>query len=464
MAAVTNDPGPLTPRYYPLRPHPVQLRLETEGKRFALVPAGRRSGKTERAKRRLVRCAMAKPGGRFLAAAPTFMQAKSIYWKDLKALLPAWAIAGKPSESELRITLVHGAEIVVAGMDKPQRVEGQPWDGIVLDEYANMKAEAWQENIRPALSDRRGWAWLIGVPEGRNHYYDLTKKHADDPDWGIYTWKSADILPPEEVDAARRDMDPLTFAQEYDASFVNFEGRAYYVFDETVHCARLFPDYNPLADLHFAFDFNVDPGVAAVIQELPLPARHATPLVSTSGMPLFANRPAEVNIGTAVIGEVYIERNSNTPAVCNRLIQDWGDHRGRIFLYGDASGGARGSAKTEGSDWDLIKKAMYAHYGRDRVFPRVPAANPSERSRVNAVNTRCRSGDGTVRLMVDPGRAPNVVRDFEGVRVLKGGSGELDKKHDPKLTHISDALGYYVVHQFPTTQKPKATSQHAGLQ
>ena len=61
----------------------------------------------------------------------------------------------------------------MVGLDKPERIEGQPWDGGVLDEYANMKAHAWGANVRPALSDRLGWCDLIGVPEGRNHYYDL---------------------------------------------------------------------------------------------------------------------------------------------------------------------------------------------------------------------------------------------------------------------------------------------------
>jgi hypothetical protein len=110
----------------------------------------------------------------------------------------------------------------------------------------------------------------------------------------------------------------------------------------------------------------------------------------------------------------------------------------------------------DGSDWDLAKKILksgdasqgLAGFG-DRVSFHVPAANPAERARVNAMNSRVCSLDGTVRLMVDPATAPHVARDLEGVRTLKGGSGEIDKKHDPKLTHISDALGYYVVHEFP---------------
>jgi hypothetical protein len=72
---------------------------------------------------------------------------------------------------------------------------------------------------------------------------------------------------------------------------------------------------------------------------------------------------------------------------------------------------------------------------------------------VNAVNSRLMSAAGEMRLMVDPQKASNVIRDLEGVRLLKGGSGEIDKRADPALSHISDALGYYVAKEFPITSR-----------
>lgn len=455
------DSALLTPRWRPLRPHAEQLRLCTDDKRFKMVPAGRRSGKTERAKREIVKQAFAHPGQRYLCGAPTHMQAKGIFWKDLLALVPSWALAERPNRTELRINLIQGAEIVVAGMDQPQRIEGQPWHGVVLDEYGNMKPSAWPEHVYPTLSETHGWAWLIGVPEGRNHYYDLTIDHANDVDWGLYSWPSADILAPEEIAAARRNLDELTFRQEYEASFINFEGQAYYAFSAATHCARLKQNYNPRADIGVCFDFNVSPGVCAIVQEMDLPvtATAAVAVEEPSSLPFKHTRLyTGPTMGTAVIGEVYIPRNSNTPAVCRKLVQDWKGHQGNIFVYGDATGGAKGSAKVEGSDWDLVKRELKREWGQ-RVHFRVPKANPAERARVNAMNTRIRAGDGTILLMVDGGAAPHVVKDLEGVRTLAGGSGEIDKVHDPELTHISDALGYYVVANFPTTKLPASTSE-----
>ena len=457
-----------TPRWYPLKPIPVQIALDRSPARFAVVPAGRRSGKTERAKRKGIKVAYRlPPGGRVGFGAPTRDQAKQIFWDDLKKMIPTFAMAREPRETDLSIMLRNGVEIRVVGMDKPARVEGMPWDWFCLDEYANCKEEAWMAHLYPALSTigREGSAWLIGVPEGRNHYYDLYNRARSDTtgEWAAFTWYSSEVLPERTIEQARNDMDPLTFQQEYEASFVNFSGQAYYPFRDDIHCHPIREKYNPRGPLIFAFDFNVEPGVAAIIQEIEVPDNRAPlPEVEVDGRSLFKKGAIDTDrpdIGASgVIGEVWIERNSNTEAVCRKLIQDWGDHAGPIYLYGDATGGARGTAKLEGSDWDIISRMMYAHFGTQRVHRKGHRAstggyvNPSERARVNAVNTRLLSGDGTVRLVVDPRYAPHVVRDFEGVRLLEGGSGEIDKKDGEAagLTHISDAVGYYVEHRFPT--------------
>lgn len=415
-----------------MRPHAAQQAYRGSPARFNVVPAGRRSGKTELAKRKLVRAALFgsdhdRP--RYFAAAPTRDQAKRIYWTDLKALMPKQFVVDV-SETELRISLVTNAELWIVGLDKPERIEGSPWDGGVLDEYGNMKAKAWPENVRPALADRNGWCDMIGVPEGRNHYFDLWQQAATSDGWARYHWKSADILPADEVAAARNDLDELTFQQEYEGSFVSFEGRCYYPFNDSDHCAPLRDGYDSTQPLVLCFDFNVAPGVAAVVQE----QQH----------------------GTAVIGEVYIPRNSNTPAVCRKLAQDWGNHAGQVICYGDATGGASGTAQVAGSDWDLVTRELRPIFG-DRLIIRVPKANPRERARVNAVNARLKAGDGTVRLKVDPTAAPHAVRDLEGVTLLDGGSGEIDKRADATLTHISDALSYYVNYEFPIRQNEVAS-------
>jgi len=430
----------LSNRWFKLKPHKERYRLWAEnitgGVRFAVVPAGRRSGKTELAKRFIVlkalQCLLAD--GWFVCAAPTRDQAKQIYWADLKRLVPKGSIE-KISESELTIWLCTGVKIQVVGMDKPERVEGSPLDGIILDEYGNMKANAWTEHVRPALSTlgRHGWAWFVGVPEGRNHYYDLAKKAQGkrQTTWGYYHWRAADILDPGEIKAARQDMDELSFEQEYGGSFINFQGRAYYGFNMEVHAAESI-DYDPSKALVFCFDFNIAPGVCGILQE----QIYKGP-----------NDRVSKNF-TACIGEVYIKKQSNTERVCDRLIKDWRHHKGDVYLYGDSTGGNAGSAKLQGSDWDIIRAKLKPIFGK-RLKYRVAKKNGPERSRVNAMNSRIKSADGVIHMLVDPDNCPNIIKDFEGVTVIEGGSGELDKDSDKALTHISDGIGYYIVGKFP---------------
>lgn len=438
-------------RLYPLRFHPVQAQYWASRARFNIVPAGRRSGKTELLKRKTVLRAMAPPkyGGslfadpKYFLAAPTRDQAKRIFWNDVKLMVPKHLQSRPPSESHLCVYLVNGAEIHVLGMDKPERIEGTPWDGGGLDEYGNMKKETWPEHVRPALSDRNGWCDMIGVPEGRNHYYKEYKKAISDVS-GIrraFHWISADILPPSEIEEAKHDLDELTYLQEYEASFINFTGRAYWPFEETTHTRHLFKKYDPRQPLILCYDFNVAPGCAAIGQEMRV--KHQ----STSTW------------STAWIGEVWIPRGSNTILITDRIIRDWGDHKGDIYVYGDATGGAGGTAKVEGSDWELIRRKLYTHYGAERVYLKVPKANPRERNRINSVNSRLQSLSGEVRMFADPAKCPNIIEDFEGTVTVEGGSGELDKKSNSERTHLTDAIGYYCWKEYPVKKRYEASGQ-----
>ena len=452
-----------TPRWYPLKYHPVHEALWLSTVRFRTVPAGRRSGKTEIAKRYGVRLALRLPPMSLIGfGAPTFAQAKNIFWRDLKELVPRPFIA-KISETDLTITLITGTEIRVVGMDKPERVEGQPWDWLCLDEFANMKETAWAENVYPALSTvgKLGKAWLIGVPEGRNHYYELDLKARDttEPDWASFHWKSSEVLPPARVEAARRDLDPLTFEQEYNAGFVNFAGRAYHQFDIEDHKRDIRHLYNPKGVLMFCFDFNVEPGTASVCQYIraTVPVKREAVVVDGRQLLGAVVDTREIDV-MGCIAEVWQPRNSNTELVCNKLIEMYGDHEGRIELFGDATGGARGTAKLTGSDWEIIMHKMRNHFGTDRVVRKGMRTengawvNPYERERVNAVNSLLRSATGAIRLLVDP-NCPEMIKDLDGVRLVEGGSGEIDKKHDPKRTHLSDGLGYMIEHLHPIREK-----------
>ena len=74
--------------------------------------------------------------------------------------------------------LINGSTISLKGAEKPNNLRGRALDFVVLDEFADMRPEAWYEVIRPSLSDRLGSALFIGTPKGRNHFYDLYSQGA----------------------------------------------------------------------------------------------------------------------------------------------------------------------------------------------------------------------------------------------------------------------------------------------
>lgn len=430
---MTDDETIVLPsRWTPLRYHAEQERLVSSSARFRVVSAGRRSGKTEHGKRRLVMSCIDPPivnRPTFVASAPTRDQAKRIFWQDLKDLSPPEFVSGV-SESELTVRFATGSQLIVVGLDRPQRIEGIPLDGIVVDEIAEVKRESWTQSIRPALSTpgrAPGWAWFTGRPKGRGLFYELYSNASTREGWESFTWASSTVVDPAEIEQARLDLDPLTFAQEYEAAWVTFEGLAYYQWSPANYRTLT---YDPNRPLVFCFDFNVAPGVAAIIQEQPQKHEAAGDVPQAT---------------TCVIGEVHIPRNSTTHAVCARLCRDWGHHKGDVFLYGDPSGGARHSSQNEGTDWDIILQLLRAQFG-ERARLRVAKKAPHVRDRINSVNTRIRSTSGAVRFLVDPQKAKNVVRDFEGVTLLEGGSGEIDKRgcEAQGLTHLTDAIGYYI--------------------
>lgn len=420
-----------------LRYHPEQARLWASEARFKIVAAGRRSGKTELAIRWLVICAClfsAADDGWFVLAAPTRDQARGIFWKKLLRLVPKSAIH-KVYEGRLEILLKTGTTISVVGMDKPYRIEGRPLDGIVLDEYGNMKSGVWEENVVPALGTPGrppGWAWCIGVPEGRNHFFEQYSTGHNKPGYATFHWISSDIVDPAVIANAKATMDEVVYAQEWEASFVNFTGLAYYNFDRTAH-ARDALVYMKDRPIFLCMDFNYEPGTATIMQEQP--------------SRLYPHRKDLRDEVLVALDEIYVPRNSTSEIVSRRALNTWGDHPGDVLLYGDATGGAKGSAKVRGSDWDLVRGVLRPHFGK-RLKMRVPKGNPNERPRVNAVNSSLRGADGLIGHLVDPS-CEMLIRDYEGVSTVKGGSGELDKDSDSNLTHLSDGTGYCIWKRHP---------------
>jgi phage terminase large subunit len=200
-------------------------------KRWSCIVAHRRAGKTVACIMDLVDAALRcrKPDPRFAYVAPYYAQAKDVAWTYLKkytAPIPGCV----HNESELRVDLPTGARLRLYGADNADRLRGVYFDGVIMDEYGDWDPRAWAEVIRPALSDREGWATFIGTPKGKNGFYDLWEAARQSPDWFALMLKASEtgLVKPGELADARKMMTPEQYEQEYECSFDAAIVGAYY--------------------------------------------------------------------------------------------------------------------------------------------------------------------------------------------------------------------------------------------
>lgn len=424
--------GP-TPRWWPLRGHAEQQRALACGARFVGLDSGRRSGKTDLAKRFLVsHLPMPRPwpDPRYFYGMPTRDQAKRVAWRDILRLIPDdWIEGGKlgpnVSYGELWLRTRWGSELWVLGMDNPARFEGNPWDGGVLDEMCDQQDGCFDLHVLPGLNtvengvNRHGWCWLIGKPSrqgpGARWFKDFCQKcrRGEYPDGAAFTWSAEDILPPEAIRQLQAALSAKDYAEQVRASWQTAGGGVWHAFHR---------------------EFNVRP----------CERRDNLPIIVGS----------DFNIGMQCwalshrLGENYetfdelILRDRDTPDVLNELWKRYGHHKGGWQFYGDASARQRQSNQ---------KISNYAHIWNDLRFQKAGrtvhygSANPSHRDRFAAGNSRLGTADSVHRAFIDP-RCVYLIQDLE-TRAYKEGTEELADGREQG--HISDGWSYPIARIWP---------------
>ena len=389
--------------------------------RFKVIVAGRRWGKSHLSMNEMAKFARF-PNKKIFYVAPTYRQAKQILWDDLKAKMINCRWAKKINESDLTITLVNGSKIHLRSADNADSLRGISIDFLVMDECAMIDHKTWTEVLRPALSDRQGHAMFITTPKGRNWIYDLWQGAHAQNDWMpfSYTTLEGGNVPAEEIEAAREDLDERSFKQEYEASFINYQGQIYYNWDPMLHLQHK-PVVIPRHEiLHVAMDFNIDPLVAAVCR--------------ING--------DEIH----VIDEININ-GSNTMEMAEELKRRYPDNR--IWVYPDASGQARKTSSNT-SDHNILRAAGFTL--------KVKGINPPVKDRLAAVNASLKSGTGQVRLTVEP-KCKNVISCISK-QTYKEGTQIPDKSSG--FDHFNDALGY-LVHWVNPIKRPVERSKGPEL-
>ena len=333
-----------------------------------------------------------------------------------------------PSESDLIIHLDNGTQIHLIGLDKPQRMEGSFWSGGVIDEIADVKADAWEVNIRPALDtfnpqrpDYRAWCWLIGVPEGLNHYYDMVKRAESgaDPESAVFHWKSSEILPPDMIAAAKRQMSAKQFRREYEAAFEGSTGRIYEDYDKSNHTTAQIEPHEELMWMH---------------------DQNYTPLSSAVGV----RRGTELYLLDEIILTSAVSRQSAA-----EFVEKFKDHANKhVLIYGDPAGQA-GERHAHASDYTDIEGVLRASgwtYKR-----KVKPAHPAIKDRQNAVRAKICTADAVRSLFVNPVTAPWCDKGLATVQLQEGSTFQEDQKN--KYQHVTTAIGYCIDVEWPAVKR-----------
>ncbi|MCK5019399.1 MAG: hypothetical protein KAS32_20240 [Candidatus Peribacteraceae bacterium] len=399
---------------------PEQLAYQYDDARFKVCAAGRRSSKTERAKRKVIREAFDDPGAYFFGA-PTRDQVKKIYWKDTKRFIPKWAVK-RYYDSDLIAELQNGSEIHLIGLDRPERFEGFPWKGGGIDEIADVKGEAIHTNILPALDTigLNAWCMFYGVPDGLNHFFDLAEyARGQDDEWKFYSWKSSEILSDKAIAAAKARMDPKLYRQEYEASFEAATGRIYDDYSDANHTDMVFSP----GVIKWVHDFNYLPMSSCIIQ------------------------PKGKN--DVVVDEIILDGASVAHAA-DEFIDRYGKHkRCPVEIYGDPSGRAGEKHGLISNYIELETRLRQA--GFNFVKRKVFTKTKSIRDGQNALRSRILTADGKNHLFVNPEMAPTVDKGFKTVQLMKGSTYQENEKN--RAQHVISAIRYFASFEYPITGK-----------
>lgn len=392
-----------------------QQQIAEDTHRFKVVIAGRRFGKTHLAIRQL--CWEARlPNKEVWYVAPTYKQAKLIVWRKLKNKLQDLRWIRKSNESELSIELKNGSRISLKGADNEDSLRGVGLNYIILDEFADIDPEAWYEVLRPTLADTQGSAMFIGTPKGvANWSYDLYQYELEFGE----TWKSFQFttidggnVKPEEIEAARRDLDERTFRQEFLATFETYAGRIYYAFERKENVIDGVLEPRDLDVLYIGMDFNIDP-MSAVI----------------------AIRKGDT---LCVIDEIRMY-SSNTQETVEEIRSRY--PKSKIWVYPDPAARQRKTSAGGSTDLTILQNAGF--------IVKCPTSHTPVRDRINAVNSRLCDSTGKRHLFITP-RCKYTIEGLER-HTYKEGTTQPDK--DSGYDHMMDALGYMVDYLFPVKRE-----------
>lgn len=452
-------------------PHQKQRQFMLSPARFKALVWGRRSGKSLGIALYTMLKALERPGNYYIIA-PTYTQAKSIYWKDiLKVLIPE-AIVKKTDEGELYVEFqqIHykldtksilgydidsdhsqtdaPSTIYLKGASNPDSLRGVKLAGAVLDEFAffDYANDTWRKIVRPALADLQGWAIFSSTPDGvHNAFYDIVETAKNvmaesstpltDPRW---YYSHATMLDNTTLEHREQEWNETKaeyirdgkideWVQEWEAKFTTPSSLVYNEFDDAIHVVN--PNLIPRENVTFAIgmDFGLKDPFAAVFCVI------------------------DKDDNWYIYDEIYLP-DLPVDKIARVLHQKMGDqHFTRII--GDAQGATEMASLRSKELGDMRVWVTPSKKGKDSI-----------RGGIRAVKTKLyvREGSGKPKLFV--GRnCKATIREFQSYKRLRDAWGDVSETPEDKNNHLMDALRYLILDQMSgAKQPPKAQKRYTS--
>ena len=203
--------------------HEKQREVHDSDARFRVLAAGRRWGKTRLGVSECIEEGL-RGETRSWWVAPTYQVAR-VGWRDLE--MAARQIPGTQVwRADQRVVFPSGGEVGVRSADSRTGLRGEGLDFLVMDEAAFIEEDHWTQELRPALTDRQGRSLFISTPNGINNWFRRLFDSEETTSFQFPT-STNPYIDPAELEEARRLLGSRTYAQEYEAQFIEAGGAVF---------------------------------------------------------------------------------------------------------------------------------------------------------------------------------------------------------------------------------------------
>ncbi len=222
-------------------PHAGQREFLLNPAKIKVLACGRRWGKTDACAASIVAALSRESPTRHVILAPTLDQARLLFDRSLDLLERAHKEAavrdaGKAvREPQVRRSpypkLAYGAHTVIARSGHLGRaLRGNEATHIVIDEASYVPEELITEVAMPMLATTEGYLTMIGTPHGLNHFWRFFRM-GQTGEHGVWSRRAPSSESPyvsrEYLDVQRELISERAFRVEYEAEFLDCEGRVF---------------------------------------------------------------------------------------------------------------------------------------------------------------------------------------------------------------------------------------------